>query len=355
MDARDFPWLTACLRRGDFVMVSRFDELPEEAAMDRQSYLTYRVKPQVGLPLEAGGRVVGGLVFSTIGAERVAWDELKQQLHLLGEAFANLLSRKQAELEMQRLRQDLGHINRVATIGELTTSLAHELNQPLTAILSNAQSAQRILEADSVDFEEVREILTDIVEDDKRAGAIIHRLRGLLRKDSLEFTDLDVNELVGEVAGLVRGDVALRHASLRLELAPRLPRVRGDRVQLQQVVLNLILNGLDAMQEAAAGGRTLVLRTARESSAVVRVAARDFGTGINEADVDHIFQAFYTTKTTGLGMGLAIARSIVEVHGGQLEAENNPDGGATFSFTLPVSEEGHDRPNGADGVHDRTV
>jgi PAS domain S-box-containing protein len=355
MDARDFPWLTACLRRGDFVMVSRFDELPEEAAMDRQSYLTYRVKPQVGLPLEAGGRVVGGLVFSTIGAERVAWDELKQQLHLLGEAFANLLSRKQAELEMQRLRQDLGHINRVATIGELTTSLAHELNQPLTAILSNAQSAQRILEADSVDLEEVREILTDIVEDDKRAGAIIHRLRGLLRKDSLEFTDLDVNELVGEVAGLVRGDVALRHASLRLELAPRLPRVRGDRVQLQQVVLNLILNGLDAVQEAGADGRTLVLRTGRESSAVVRVAARDFGTGINEADLGHIFQAFYTTKTTGLGMGLAIARSIVEVHGRQLEAENNPDGGATFSFTLPVSKEGHDRPNGAHGVHDRTV
>jgi signal transduction histidine kinase len=206
-----------------------------------------------------------------------------------------------------------------------------------------------------VDLEEVREILTDIVEDDKRAGAIIHRLRGLLRKDSLEFTDLDVNELVGEVAGLVRGDVALRHASLRLELAPRLPRVRGDRVQLQQVVLNLILNGLDAMQEAAAGGRTLVLRTARESSAVVRVAARDFGTGINEADLGHIFQAFYTTKTTGLGMGLAIARSIVEAHGGQLEAENNPDGGATFSFTLPVSKEGHDRPNGADGVHDGTV
>ena len=355
MDARDFPWLIACLRRGDFVMVSRFDELPEEAAMDRQSYLTYRVKPQVGLPLEAGGKVVGGLVFSTIGAERVAWDELKQQLHLLGEAFANLLSRKQAELEMQRLRQDLGHINRVATIGELTTSLAHELNQPLTAILSNAQSAQRMLEADSVDLKEVREILTDIVEDDKRAGAIIHRLRGLLRKDSLEFTDLDVNELVGEVAGLVRGDVALRHASLRLELAPRLPRVRGDRVQLQQVVLNLILNGLDAMQEAVTGGRTLVLRTARESSAVVRVAARDFGTGINEADLSHIFQAFYTTKTTGLGMGLAIARSIVEVHGGQLEAENNPDGGATFSFTLPVSEEGHDRPKGADGVHDGTV
>jgi two-component system sensor kinase FixL len=241
---------------------------------------------------------------------------------------------------MQKLRHDLGHINRVATIGELTTSLAHELNQPLTAILSNAQAAERVLEADPVDLGEVRDILTDIVEDDKRASAVIHRLRGLLRKDSLEFTDLDVNELVGEVAGLVSGDVALRHLSLRLDLAPRLPRVRGDRVQLQQVVLNLVLNGLDAMQESAAGGRTLVLRTARESSAAVWVAARDFGTGIDEADLDHIFQAFCTTKTAGLGMGLAIARSIVEAHGGRLEAENNPDGGATFSLTLPVREEG---------------
>jgi PAS domain S-box-containing protein len=340
MDVGDFPWMTARLQRGEFVTVSRLEELPDEAAMDRQSYRAYRVKPQVAVPLEAGGRVVGGLVFSTIGAARATSDELKQQLHFLGEVFANLLSRKQAELDLQKLRQELGHINRVATIGELTTSLAHELNQPLTAILSNAQAAQRVLKADPVDLGEVREILKDIVEDDKRAGAVIHRLHGLLRKGSLEFTDLDVNELVGEVARLVSGDVALRHVSLRLELAPRLPRVRGDRVQLQQVLLNLVLNGLDAMQESAFGGRALVLRTAQESSAAVRVAARDFGAGIDEVDLDHIFQAFYTTKSAGLGMGLAIARSIVDAHGGRLEAENNPDGGATFSFTLPVSEKG---------------
>jgi signal transduction histidine kinase len=339
MDAGHFPWMTAGLQRGDFVMVSRLDELPDEAAVDRQSYLTYRVKPQVAVPLEAGGRVVGGLVFSTLSAERAMSDELKQQLHALGQVFANLLSRKQAEFELQRLRQDLAHVSRVATVGELTTTLSHELAQPLTAILSNAQAAQSALKVDPVDLGEIREILQDIVEDDKRAGAVIHGLRALLKKGTPEFTDLDVNDLVAEVAGLVSSEVAHRHVSLRLELAPRLPRVRGDRVQLQQVVLNLVLNGLDAMQESVAGGRTLVLRTAEESSAAVRVAARDFGAGIDAADLDHIFQAFYTTKTDGLGMGLAIARSIVDAHGGRLEAENNPDGGATFSFTLPVKRD----------------
>jgi PAS domain S-box-containing protein len=340
MDVGDFPWMAARLQRRDFVTVSRLEELPDEAVVDRGSYLRCRVKPQVAVPLEVGGKVVGGLVFSTVGAERATSDELMQQLHLLGEVFANLLSRKQTELDLQKLRQDLAHVNRVATIGALTTSLSHELNQPLTAILSNAQAAQRLIEVDPMDLGEVREILKDIVEDDKRAGAVIHRLRDLLRKGSLDFTDLDVNELVGDVARLVSGDVALRHVSLRLELAPELPRVRGDRVQLQQVVLNLVLNGLDAMQESAARGRTLVLRTAKESSAAVRVATRDSGAGIDAADLDHIFHAFYTTKSAGLGMGLAIARSIVEAHGGRLTAENNPDGGATFSFTLPVGEEG---------------
>jgi len=231
-------------------------------------------------------------------------------------------------------------VGRVSTMGELTASLAHELNQPLTAILSNAQAAQRLLESNAVNLEEVREILADIVEDDKRAGAVIHRLHGLLKKGSREFTELDVNEMVGEVARLVSGDADLRNVSLRLELAPRLPRVRGDRVQLQQVVLNLVLNGLEAMRESATGDRTLVLLTANESSAAVRVAVRDSGAGIDEADVDRIFQAFYTTKSAGLGMGLAIARSIVEALGGRLGTQNNAEGGATFSFTLPVGEQG---------------
>ena len=336
MDAGEFPWMTARLRRGDVVNVSRLEELPDEAAVDRRSYLTHRVKPQVAMPLLAGRAVVGGLVVSTVAAERAKSDELVQQLRLLGEVFASALSRKQGELEAQRLRQDLTHIGRVSALGELTASLAHELNQPLTAILSNAQAAQRLLAADAVNLEEVREILRDIVTDDKRAGDIVHRLRGLIKKGDVEFVSLDLNGIVGEVAGLVRSDAIIRNVSLSLEFAADLPKVRGDRVQLQQVVLNLVLNGLDAMREPGAGERRLVIRTAREGRGAVMVAVQDTGIGIDETVVDRMFQPLYTTKAQGLGMGLAIARTIVQAHGGRLGAANNAHGGATVHFTLPV-------------------
>ena len=340
MDVEDFPWLAARLQRGDFVTVSRLEELPAHAPRDRQSYLTYRVKPQVALPLEAGGRVVGGLVLSTIGDERATSDDLKRELHLVGEVFANLLARKVAEVELQKLREDLGHVNRVATIGELTTSLAHELNQPLTAILSCAQVAQRLIAVDPIDRGEFREILTEIIEDGKRAAAVIDRLRALLKKGDPQLTILDLNETVAEVARLIRSDALVRDISIRLELAPTLAPVRGDRVQLQQVLLNLALNGMDAMQELPTGERALVFRTARDRPGAIRVAVRDSGIGIGGRDVEHMFQAFSTTKAHGMGIGLTIARSIIEAHDGELEAENNPGGGATFSFTLPVTEEG---------------
>jgi len=301
-------------------------------------YRKLGITSQVEVPLKVGGALLGTLTFSTLGAERAWPDELVQRLQLLGEVFANVLSRRQSEIEAQRLRRDLGHVGRVSTMGALTASLAHELNQPLTAILSNAQAAQRILRAEPVKRDEILEILTEIVEDDKRAGEVIYRLRGLLKKGGLEFTLLDVNEMVGEVARLVSGDAVLRNVTVRLDLAPHLPPVRGDRVQLQQVVMNLVLNGLDAIRESAGTERTLVLWTAKEDPGSVRIAVRDSGTGIDEVDLDHIFQAFYTTKTDGLGMGLAIALSIVEAHGGRLGARNNPDGGATLAFTLPVAD-----------------
>jgi signal transduction histidine kinase len=339
MDVGEFPWITARLQRGEIISVSQLEEFPDEAAVDRQSYLVHRVKPQVAVPLLAGGTVVGGLIFSTVGTGRAKSDELIQQLNLVGEVFANALSRKQTELEAQRLRQDLTHIGRVSAMGELTASLAHELNQPLTAILSNAQAAQRLLAADVVNLGEVREILDDIVADDKRAGDMIHRLRGLIKKGDLEFAPLDLNEIVGEVAWLVRSDAVLRNVALRLEFADDLPKVRGDRVQLQQVVLNLVLNGLEAMRETRAGERTLVIRTARDGEAAVRVAVQDSGPGIDGDDLDRMFEPLYTTKAEGLGMGLAIVRTIVDAHGGGLGAANNPQGGATVHFTLPTSPE----------------
>jgi signal transduction histidine kinase len=335
----EIPWVVARLQGGEVVRFSRIEELPAEAAVDRRTYLRLGIKSHVEIPLKIGGVLVGALAFSTLGPERVWPDELVQRLQLLGEVFANILSRRWSEMEAHQLREDLTHVGRVSTIGELTVSLAHELNQPLAAILNNAEAAQDALELNPPGLEAVREILADIVEDDKRASSVIHRLHDLIKKQSPEFTEVDVNEMVGDVTRLVHGDAALRNVSVRLELGPGIPRVRGDRVQLQQVVLNLVLNGLYAIQESATGNRTIILRTARESSTAVRVAVEDSGVGIDEADLDRIFEAFYTTRSAGLGMGLAIARSIVEAHGGRLGAHNNPEGGATFFFTLPASEE----------------
>lgn len=335
----EFPWMKDRLQRGEVVSVSQVEELPAEAVVDRRSYVRQRIKPQVAVPLLVGGAVVGGLVLGTVGTERTKSEELMQQLRLLGEVFGNALARRQEELSAQRLRQDLAHIGRVSALGELTASLAHELNQPLTAILSNAQAAQRLLTADSVDLAEMREILNDIVADDKRAGEVIGRLRFLLKKGALEHVPLDLNEVVREVARLVRNDAIIRNVSMSLELGSGLPPVRGDRVQLQQVVLNLVLNGLEAMREPLAGERTLVIRTSREGEAAIAIAVQDSGTGIDDTDGDRMFQPLYTTKSEGLGMGLAIARTIVNAHGGRLVATNNTAGGATFHFTLPVATE----------------
>ena len=339
MHVDEFPWLTEQLRRGDPVSVSGIEELPHEAAVDRRSYLAYRVKPRLAVPLVVGGSVVGGLVFSTIGAARATSEELTQQLDLLAEVFANALSRRQVDLEAQQLRQELAHISRVSAIGELTASLAHDLSQPLSAILSNAQAAQRLLAAEPVNLVEITHIVGDIVEDEKRAGAVIHRLRALLKKGDFERVPLDLNEIVSEVARLLKSDAVIRNVAMSVELAEGLPRVSGDRVQLQQVVLNLVLNGLEAMGEPHAGPRNLIIRTAGNGSSIVAVAIADSGPGIEADHEEKIFQALYTTKVDGLGMGLAIARSIVEAHGGRLVERNNPSGGATFSFTLPIARD----------------
>jgi PAS domain S-box-containing protein len=237
-------------------------------------------------------------------------------------------------LETERLRRDLTHVGRVTTMGEMAAALAHELNQPLTAILSNAHAGERYLAQPTPPLDEVREILQDVVGDARRAGEVIQRLRSMLRKDETKFLALDVNQIVREMATLTHADAILRNLAVELDLASDLPPVRGDRVQLQQVLLNLVVNGMEAM--AAQGeGRRIQVRTARGEEAV-RVAVRDEGPGIPPDKFNEIFETFYTTKAKGMGMGLAISRTIVEAHDGQLWAENNPDGGATFSFTLPV-------------------
>ena len=323
-DMSRVPGLMMRLHGGEVVRVSLPSELPDG------------ITSMVAVPLRAGGAVLGGLLVATVGAKGAWPDELMEQLHLVGETVANALASAQAEREAGRLRQELAHIGRVSAMGELTASLAHELNQPLTAILNNAEVAQQHLQAAAPNLQELREILDDIVADDKRAAEVIQRLRVLLKKGALEHLPLDINDVVGEVAQLVRNDVVLRNVPMTVDLAPGLPVVRGDRVQLQQVILNMVLNGLEAMAEPNGHARALVIRTSRAGDTAVRVAVEDAGVGIDTDDLERLFQPLYTTKPEGLGMGLAIARTIIEAHGGHLRGSNNAAAGATFQFTLPV-------------------
>jgi two-component system, LuxR family, sensor kinase FixL len=251
-------------------------------------------------------------------------------------ASTDITLRKNAEAELQRNRQELAHVTRISTMGELAASLAHELNQPLTAILSNAQAAQRFMAANPADLEEVREILKDIVQDDSRASEVIQRMRALVKKQDVEFAPLNLAEVIRDVARLVHSDAVLLNIDIALELNSRLPLVRGDRIQMQQVVLNLMLNAFDAMRDSTVNERQVVLQMEQDKAGAVRVAVRDRGIGVNGDSLDKIFQPFYTTKRDGLGMGLSISRSIIEDHGGRLWAENNSDRGVTFYFTVPA-------------------
>jgi C4-dicarboxylate-specific signal transduction histidine kinase len=246
----------------------------------------------------------------------------------------DITDRKRIALEADRLRGELAHVGRVTTVGGMTTAIAHELNQPLAAILANAQAGERFLAAGEPPLDEIREILQDVVGDTRRAGEVIQRLRSLLRKDEPRMLPLDLNQTIWELAALTRTDAILRNVAIELDLAAELPPVRGDRVQLQQVLLNLVLNGLDAMGARADGGRIRV-QTVRIQNTVL-VSVQDEGPGIPADKLPHIFEPFYTTKPTGMGLGLAISRSIVEAHGGRLWAVNNPGSGATFQLSLPT-------------------
>jgi len=248
----------------------------------------------------------------------------------------NITSRKRAEFEAEQRRQELAHVSRVSTMGELAAAIAHELNQPLTGVLTNAQAAKRFMSMDPPDLDEVSEILNDIIEDDRRAGEVIRRLRSMLQTGAIEQTEVDVNEIVADVVKIVGSDAVLRNVTLQSEVAPGPQRVHGDRIQLQQVILNLVVNAMDAMKETKPQARHVTVRTMAPDRDTILIAVVDRGPGIDRVKLGRIFQPFFTTKKDGLGMGLSIARSIVEAHGGMLWAVNNPDVGASFLCRLPA-------------------
>ena len=247
---------------------------------------------------------------------------------------------KNDQMEIYKSHMELAHARRVSSIGELASSLAHELNQPLSAILSNAQAAIRYLRAKPQDIEEVAAILGDIVADDKRAGMIIRRLRSFVKKKELEMEILDINNVVREVVALLHGKAMEREVRVVMDLGLNLPVISCDVIQLQQVLLNLMINGFDAMDKTPVDARLLVIQTRLTYSHEVELIVMDAGRSDSpEGRIEHIFQPFFTTKKEGLGMGLSIARTIVEAHRGRLWAENNPQGGGVFHMTLSVKHE----------------
>jgi len=254
---------------------------------------------------------------------------------LLGVSM-DITAHKLADAEAREQRAALGHLSRVALVGEMSTSLAHELNQPLTAIVTNASAAQRFLTHNPVDLDEVRETLADISEAGRRAGDVIRGIKGMVRNVKGETSPVDVNGLIADVLRLVRADALAHGCTLDTELASDLPVVIGDAVQLQQVLLNLIINAFDAMQQPPCDPCRVEISSRMAATGQVEMAVRDFGPGLPADGPLRIFERFFSTKHDGMGMGLAIARSIIEAHSGTLSAENAPGGGARFFIRLPA-------------------
>ncbi|AKJ01239.1 phospho-acceptor domain-containing protein [Archangium gephyra] len=345
--------LTARMLRGEQVDFSAplapapVDHVTVDArALRRWGITPDRVPPGVRLAFEEPSLweryrlyVLGAITVSALQTLMavVLMVERRRRIRVQAELNERHRLEKLAEIEVRRGLDQLAHVSRVAALGEMTSSLAHELNQPLAAILVNAQAVRRLLDATPMDLVEVREAIGDIISDDKRAGEVIRRMRTLLKKGQPQDDVLSLNDLVREVARLVANDMQLRGAELHMVLAPSRPAVRGDGIQLQQVMLNLLINALEATSGVPAGQRHIWVRTTSSSQEQVELSVQDSGAGIEPSHLPHVFEPFYSTKKEGLGMGLSISRSIVVAHGGQLWAESPPGQGALLRCVLPVA------------------
>ena len=332
------PWFNDVMMSGRTLAYSKVSELPPEFFdSDWKTFWRYVPKSNVTVPIRIGGKVVGAVGFAAVRKERTWSPRLIHRLELVGEIFGNALARRLATEEIILLRNELNHMSRTTVMGELTASLTHQLNQPIGAILMNAEEMQRMLESGKPDLESLRAAVGDIIQDDLRATETIKGLRSFFRKSEVEKTPLYLRDMVVEVMRIVRSDALFRNVSLRFEAPATRMRVAGDRIQLQQVILNLVLNAFEAVSEKEDLREVSI--GMQEDKDEVRMAVCDSGNGIDPAMIAHIFEPFFTTKSKGMGMGLAIVRSIIKAHGGQVSARRNPDRGSTFEITLPALQE----------------
>ncbi len=275
--------------------------------------------------------------------ETAGHKQAKAEIKRLNEALEQRVVERTSQLmlaseALREAQSELAHVNRVATMGQLAASIAHEINQPITAVVTNANAGLLWLAAQPPDLEEVRDAFDRVIKAGNQAGEVIDRIRALIKKAPPRKDDLEINEAILEVIALTHGEVVKNGVSLQTQLAAGLPLVQGDRVQLQQVILNLIVNAVEAMSGVSEGSRELLIGTGRDASSGVLVAVQDSGPGLNPQSFDRMFDPFYTTKPGGMGMGLSICRSIVEAHGGRVWASRPAGPGVTVQFTLPVGE-----------------
>jgi signal transduction histidine kinase len=334
--ARDnLPWADRMIREGRPIRFSSLSELPPEAAVDREILRRYGTKSNVTFPLASQGRVFGALAFATLAEERRWGDDEVASMGLIAQIICHAIGKSRAEERVEQLRDEMQRSARASVLGELAAALAHEINQPLTSILANAQAARRFIAQGTANADEMVAILDDIIRADKRAAAVIQNLRAMLADKPVHREWLDLNDVAAEACALFVDDPAGEGVELVFEPGDFTQRVRLARVQIQQLLLNLFANAGHAMGEMAREDRRIVCQTGC-GDGVIHLRVRDYGHGIPPEHLDRIFEPFHTSRRDGLGMGLAICRRIAEAHGGTLQAANQKPCGAVFTLSLPL-------------------
>jgi signal transduction histidine kinase len=329
-----YPWLAKKVMSGEVVILANVEDFASEAPRDFE--FAMGAKSNVTVPLRVGGQIVGAVAFGSVFRRRKWSPRIVERLTLAAEVFGNAIERMRTDADLRRLEHQLSRMSRVVTMGELTASLAHELNQPLGAILNNAQAARRFLKAKKPDIKEVQTALDEIIRDDRRAVETVANVRALFKPGEAKRSPLDLKQTMLDVEKVLRADAMTKGISLKLKLPNHLPIILADKTALIQAVINLVINAFDSITEAVDGSREVEVDVTQPDPACVRVGIKDTGKGIDPSIADRLFQPFVTTKAEGLGMGLVIVRSIINRHGGDLRVFSNQSRGATFEFTLPV-------------------